>query len=529
MMKHTMSGDPRREREDDATDEITLDMSEVEVPITWEDGEDGTTTVTFRASLLPPPIARVGRFDILGRLAVGGMADIFLARESGEGDASRLLVVKFVRSSLGQDEQLAEMFVQEARVAMRLSHPNICHVYEVGESGGRQFIAMQWVNGVTLRNLVKSAQAAGQPLPRPIAVKIAAQIAEALDSAHRAHDSSGKPLGVVHRDVSPHNIMVSYDGVVKLLDFGVAKVQASMTQSGTVKGKFAYMSPEQAQCKPIDGRSDIFSLGIVLYEALTGRRAYAGTSEYDSLRAIIESPVPSPRAVDPDIPVELDAIVQKALAKDRADRFQNAVAMQVELESWLVKQGEVVNSARISRLLRDVYGSQARERPKLDRSKEVSGSFSAVAPRSTAEAPPSAGARRARWPLVALGMAVLGGAASIAFATGVFSPPAEPEEAREEAASASPEEAAQPELDGTDPEPAEPETPPSSVENTEPLELAPLELTAADVEPAAVDPAPAPARMARRRAMRRRAQEQAEPPSMEEASMRRGRFVTTPF
>ncbi|MEM9191647.1 MAG: protein kinase [Myxococcota bacterium] len=345
-----------------------------EIELEWEDDaaedEARVSPVPSLAPSLPPPIGRVGRFEILGRVAIGGMAEIFLATQHGEADTDRLLVIKFVRTSLGDDPQLADLFEREARVVMRLSHPNICHVYEVGKAGGRHYIAMEWIHGVTLRDLYKRAQAENAVLPIPIVVKVMAQVAEALDFAHRARDRRGKPLGIVHRDVSPANVMVRYDGVVKLVDFGVAKEDSSVTQSGTIKGKFAYMSPEQAQGRSLDGRSDVFSAGVVLYELLTGRRAYRQTSQFETLRAIVEKELPPPSESNPRVPPRLDAIVRRCMAKDPHKRYLSAAALQEDLLAFLTEERQVVNAARIARLMHTFYGDQ-RGTPELDRSADA--------------------------------------------------------------------------------------------------------------------------------------------------------------
>jgi len=317
------------------------------------------------------PVGRIGRYDILGRLATGGMAEIFLARESGPRSASRELVVKRVLPHVADDPTLVAMFVQEAKLCMRLRHPNICPIFEFGEEAGDVYLAMEWVEGVSLAELAKKAQARGG-LPLPVVVRIIADVAAALHHAHTATGSDGRPLGIVHRDVTPENIMVSYDGVTRLLDFGIAKAatQKEKTQTGALKGKFAYMSPEQYQGETLDGRSDLFSLGVCLYEALTGQALYARDNEFETVAAIVlEGPPPSAREVRPELPKHLDSVCQTALAKDRLQRFPTADAMEAALRRWLTESQNVLRDTDVARYVQQLFAEQYARGPKLDRKK----------------------------------------------------------------------------------------------------------------------------------------------------------------
>jgi len=316
-----------------------------------------------------PAICAFGRYELLGRLAVGGMAEIYLARETStvQGAGSRHLVIKRVLAHVADDETFRTMFFDEARLAMRLNHPSIVHLYEFGEEQGSWFLAMEWIDGVALGKLIRKARDAGG-IPAPLAVKICAQVADALHYAHNLKDETGHPLGIVHRDVSPQNVMVSFEGSVKLLDFGIAKAsfQHTKTQDGQVKGKFAYMSPQQCLGEPMDGRADVFALGVVLYESLTGRPLYHRKTQYETMRAVIEEPVPSVRKYRPDLPESLDAIVQKALQKRQEDRFESAAAMQYALEHWLATQHEVVSAPRLAEYLQGVFGEEIQRGPAVD-------------------------------------------------------------------------------------------------------------------------------------------------------------------
>jgi len=322
---------------------------------------------------LPVPVAQFGRFHIVGRLAVGGMADIFLAQEQTPGSGTRHVVVKLVRSSLSDDSDFEQMFLREGRVAMQLTHPNVCHVYEFGKWGGHLFIAMEWVDGVHLRQLFERLQEREQKLPPTMVAWIGAEVAAALDHAHNARDSRRRRLNVVHRDVTPHNIMISYDGIVKLLDFGVAAVReeekaSDSDDSSMLKGKFGYFSPEQCQGLRIDGRSDLFTLGVCLFEALSMQRLYKRESQLATFEAIVREAPPSIREIDPEVPEELDAILQKALAKDPAVRWGSASELEQALRGFLTHKGEVVSSSQMRDIMEPAYREEIARGPKLDRS-----------------------------------------------------------------------------------------------------------------------------------------------------------------
>lgn len=314
------------------------------------------------------PIARVGRYDILGRLASGGMAEIFLAREAGPQTVGRHVVVKRILAHMTDDERMVEMFVHEAKLCMNLRHPHICPIYEFGDDDGRFYLAMEWVRGISLRDLLDEVEG---PLPVPMVVKIFADIAGALHHAHHCTDQSGDPLAIVHRDVNPENIMIGFDGVPKLLDFGVAAAATERkhkTEAGNIKGKFAYISPEQYQGQPLDGRSDVFSLGVSLFEALTGKNLYDRASEYETVAAIVLDPdVPSIRTENPNVPPELDVIAQMALAKDRDERYASADEMQSALLTFAARDGHHVRHVDIARALEGLVPEQVKAEPYLDR------------------------------------------------------------------------------------------------------------------------------------------------------------------
>lgn len=330
--------------------------------------------VPFAALHRAPAIARFGRYELLGRIAFGGMAEIFLAREAGaEGRGGRFVVVKRVLPHVAADAEFVAMFKDEARLAMQLNHPNICHVYAFGEEQGAYFLAMEWVNGMPLSKVLRRARDAGG-LPLPIALKVVAHVADALDHAHRAADqTTGEPLGIVHRDVSPQNVMVSYDGVVKLLDFGIAKASShsTRTEAGVVKGKFAYMAPEQCLGEVIDARADVFALGVCLYELVDGRNPFKRQTEFDTMRALVYEEAPPLAELYPHVPPGLDTVVARALAKRPEDRFQSAAELHLALEKVLAQMGEIVPTARIAECMEDLFANEIKAGPRLDTSIEA--------------------------------------------------------------------------------------------------------------------------------------------------------------
>ena len=341
------------------------------------------------APLEPPtPLVHFGRFDILGRLAVGGMAEIFLAEEP-VGTHARRVVIKVLHRQFRADRTFEKMFLREGAIAMQLAHPNISAIHEFAKHADQFYIAMEHIDGVSLWDLFGKLTNKRERMPPEFAVAICARVAAALDYAHNATDAKREPLGVIHRDVSPHNIMVRFDGVVKLVDFGVAKMKAreDSAERSTVKGKSAYLSPEQCMSDDLDGRTDVFSLGICLAEALTGKRLFRRDSPFDTVKAIVEDPVPSVRERVHTLPEDLAAIVAKALSKSREDRYESAAAFQIALERWLQAHDHVVTDATIRQFLLQHYPTESDRTPILDRGPEAVERLRALVPLDAA--PPS--------------------------------------------------------------------------------------------------------------------------------------------
>jgi serine/threonine protein kinase len=278
----------------------------------------------------------LGRYEIVRLLSVGGMAEIYLARSAGIAGFEKRVVVKRMLPQFAAHSAYVEMFLGEARLAATLDHPNIAQVHDIGESTGDYYYAMEYVAGVDLRALLQEALRRRERVPIPMVVAIGRGMCAGLDHAHSRTGGDGRLLGIVHRDVSLSNILVSYDGSVKVTDFGVAKVAAdnSQTRAGMLKGKLGYMSPEQVQGRPLDRRSDVFAIGIVLWELIAGRRLFAGDAEFAVLQRIVEGVVPPLSTVRPDVPPALEAAVMRALHSDRDQRYPTARDLQRDLETF---------------------------------------------------------------------------------------------------------------------------------------------------------------------------------------------------
>jgi serine/threonine protein kinase len=273
-----------------------------------------------------PAQARLGRYELLARLATGGMGEIFLARLEGAEGFEKLYVVKKILAHLADDARFRQMLIAEARIASKMSHPNICQVFELGETEGQLYIVMEYLEGVSLLPLLRRFSRAQQALDLGLVAGVIQQVTDAMNYAHELKDRDGENLGIIHRDVTPSNIFLSETGVAKVLDFGIAKARgaSTQTQEGTVKGKYAYMAPEQLKGTNIDRRVDIFALGVVLYEMLALRRLFQRKTDYLTFRAVMEQPIPDIRRYRPDLPDGVADALARALDRDPANRFDTA-------------------------------------------------------------------------------------------------------------------------------------------------------------------------------------------------------------
>jgi serine/threonine-protein kinase len=262
-----------------------------------------------------------GRFVLVDRVAVGGMAEIFAAVRSGDA-AARPYAVKRILPTLAEDEELVRMFLDEARVAVQLDHPGVVAVHELGREGAGYYIAMDYVAGLDLRALARHARERGRRLPVTLAAHVGWRVADALDHAHRRRDARGDELRVVHRDVSPANVLVGFDGGVRVIDFGIAQAAfRAGPERAVLRGKFGYMSPEMVRGLPVDRRSDVFALGAVLHELLTGERLFTGATELAVMERVRAADVRPPSERNPEVPRALDAVVLRALAREPEDRY----------------------------------------------------------------------------------------------------------------------------------------------------------------------------------------------------------------
>jgi len=286
------------------------------------------------------------------------MADIYLARASGIEGFEKIVVVKRILPELGANEEFVRLFLNEARLVATLQHANIAQVYDVGIDGREYFFAMEFVHGQDVRSILKRAVAQGREIPLDVAIGIVLGVCAGLQHAHEKLDHDGRPLGIIHRDVSPSNILVSYDGGVKLVDFGIAKALGrsdTETQYGTVRGKFSYMSPEQCQCLPLDRRSDVFAVGIVLYELSTCTKLFKGDSDFQIMKQIVEQPAPRPSLHKPGYPRELERIVSRALALERSERYATAEELQLDLEVFAREHKLAISSVTLGRFMQDWF------------------------------------------------------------------------------------------------------------------------------------------------------------------------------
>src|SRR5260221_6732104 len=285
-----------------------------------------------------PRIEKFGRYFLLDRIAVGGMAEVHRAVTQGVEGFRRTFVVKRILADKASSPTFIRMFCDEARISALLHHPNIVQVYDFGHVAGSYFLAMEYLPGKDLSSLMRFLRAAKASVPPGLAAYVAREAAFGLHHAHALRGAGGQPLGIVHRDVTPSNIMLLYAGGVKLLDFGIAKATAAAgaaPEGEGVKGKFGYLSPEQARGAEVDGRADVFALGVTFWEMLVGRRLFAGKDEVETLRNVLQKPVPAPSSVRPDLPPELDRVVLRAVERNRDRRYATAEELANDCEAVL--------------------------------------------------------------------------------------------------------------------------------------------------------------------------------------------------
>jgi TonB family protein len=303
---------------------------------------------------------KFGQYVLLEKIATGGMAEVWKARMRGVEGFQKIVAIKKILPHLSDNQEFIGMFVDEAKLAAQLNHNNIIHIYDLGKIQNSYYIAMEFVDGFDLKTILKRAQDRGQPLAIELALFITSKIAAALDYAHRKRDFENRDIGLVHRDVSPQNVLISHEGDIKLCDFGIAKAasKASHTQAGALKGKLQYMSPEQAWGRTIDRRSDIFALAIVLFEMLTARKLFQGENEMSVLEQVREAKVIAPSQLNDEVTPEIDAIVLKALQRNPSNRYQTAAEMARDLDAVLYNWKPTPTSADLAIFMHHVQVAQ---------------------------------------------------------------------------------------------------------------------------------------------------------------------------
>ena len=306
----------------------------------------------------------LGRYELLTEIASGGMASVFLGRARGVAGFERVVAVKVCHPHLRVDEEFAEMFLDEARLAAKIHHPNVVSTLDVGDDDGRLFLVMEYIEGDRLSGLIKAAGKRDRRIPPPIAARIFIDLLSGLHAAHELAGSDGAELSVVHRDVSPQNVLVGVDGVARITDFGIAKTEARVTDTGLqqIKGKLAYMAPEQLAGETVTRRSDIYAAGVVLWETLTGKRLFRGETDVDTVQQVVKAEVPRPSVIVTDLDPAIDAVVMKAIDRDPERRFPTAAAFAEALEELPIK---VANTRAVSALVHDLLGASLSARRDL--------------------------------------------------------------------------------------------------------------------------------------------------------------------
>jgi serine/threonine-protein kinase len=328
-------------------------------------GDGGKLCQRIRGNQIPDPttkakVARLGKYELIAQIGSGGMAQVFLARQVGPLAFQKLVVVKSIHDTLTTSSEFVGMLLDEARVAALIKHPNVVDIYDLGEANGKYFIAMEFIAGRPLTKVLRRAKKTGKALDALSVAYVISQAADGLHAAHSLRSFSGELLNVVHRDVTPGNIMVSYEGGIKLVDFGVAKSLGNLnsTQAGQVKGKFGYLSPEQVSAEPVSAQTDVFSLGIVLWESLVVARLFQESTMGATISSILNKKIKPPSRYRDDVPEELDRISQRALARDPAERYQSAAELRDDLEAFLQKQNYHHGRRKVAEYMQEQFDKE---------------------------------------------------------------------------------------------------------------------------------------------------------------------------
>ncbi len=307
-----------------------------------------------------------GSYLLLDRINTGGMAEIYVAKSFGAEGFGRILAIKRLLSRLAQDDQVVGMFIDEAHIVVMLSHPNIVQTYELGEVEGQYYIAMEYVPGKDLRQIQQTLVGSRQVMTVPMGAFITTRVCEALDYAHAKVGPDGRPMNLVHRDISPQNVLVSYNGAVKLADFGIAKAthRTSETKLGVLKGKMGYFSPEQVAGKPVDHRSDLFNVGVIFYEMVTGERPFEGESDFETLMNTFHVRFRPPLEHNPTLPSPVVEIISRSLAQEPDARYQSASELGDDLAQLLLEDGRLFQAKRLATFMERYFGNDLEEHNK---------------------------------------------------------------------------------------------------------------------------------------------------------------------
>ena len=310
---------------------------------------------------------KFGRYELIERISFGGMAEVYLGKSGGIEGFEKVMAIKRMLPNLTEDADFVTMFIDEARISAQLTHNNIGQVFEFGKCDDHYFIAMEYIQGLDLRTVHKVFFNSAQPMPVNVVLRMIRDVCNGLDYAHSKLDAAGNPMNIVHRDISPQNIIVSYDGAVKVIDFGIAKAldRATQTQGGQIKGKFGYMSPEHAEGGKVDGRSDLFSLGILTFELLTNKPLFQGNTAINTLQNVLKAIVPPIPDLNPMVDDALEAIIRKALARSPDDRFQSAEEMQSALEEYVVAARHSFSNKQLSNWMKETFAAKFKQANEL--------------------------------------------------------------------------------------------------------------------------------------------------------------------
>ncbi|NUO48152.1 MAG: protein kinase [Polyangiaceae bacterium] len=303
----------------------------------------------------------LGRYRVVEEIGIGGMATVHLARMDGPGGFQKWVAIKRIHPNLVEDDQFVDMFLDEARIAAGINHANVAQVFDLGKDEGTYWIAMEYLHGEPLREIMRRCEERNQQISADLAARLCADAAEGLHAAHELRGKNGQLLGLVHRDVTPHNLFVTYEGYTKVVDFGIAKVadRLSETRAGTLKGKLAYMSPEQVRGQDdVDRTTDVFALGVVLWELTTGHRLFRMDTDLDTLEKVQACVVPPPSTIIPGYPIELESVVMKALAKKKPERYQTARELSRALQLYLQRRAVLIGPEEVSAFIRELFADR---------------------------------------------------------------------------------------------------------------------------------------------------------------------------